>query len=308
MIKIANAPCSWGTLEFEGLDEQKIGYEQMLDELVETGYVGTDLGEWGFLPTNPTELRAAMITRRLTLLSAFVPVNLKDPTAHAEGAATAVNIGKLLAEVGQTGDPHQQPFIVLADDNGRDALRTRHAGRISAEMGLSEAAWQIFTEGATHIAQTVLAETGLKTLFHHHCAGYVETPSEIEAFLQRTETGLLDLVFDTGHYAFGSGSDRCVTEGLHRFADRIGIVHFKDCQPQIAAQARREGWDYFEAIKRGIFCELGQGCVNFGAVVDWLSRHSQHRWAVVEQDVLPGMGSPKGSAQRNRDYLRSLGV
>jgi len=29
---------------------------------------------------------------------------------------------------------------------------------------------------------------------------------------------------------------------------------------------------------------------------------------VVEQDVLPGMGSPKDSARRNRDYLQKLGL
>jgi inosose dehydratase len=29
---------------------------------------------------------------------------------------------------------------------------------------------------------------------------------------------------------------------------------------------------------------------------------------VVEQDVLPGMGEPRESAQRNRDYLRSIGL
>ena len=50
-IRIANAPCSWGTLEFEGLKGERIGYEQMLDELVETGYAGTELGDWGFMPT-----------------------------------------------------------------------------------------------------------------------------------------------------------------------------------------------------------------------------------------------------------------
>ena len=31
-------------------------------------------------------------------------------------------------------------------------------------------------------------------------------------------------------------------------------------------------------------------------------------WIVVEQDVLSGMGSPKASAQRNRDYLRTIGL
>ena len=31
-------------------------------------------------------------------------------------------------------------------------------------------------------------------------------------------------------------------------------------------------------------------------------------WIVVEQDVLPGMGNPRESARRNREYLRSIGV
>jgi inosose dehydratase len=31
-------------------------------------------------------------------------------------------------------------------------------------------------------------------------------------------------------------------------------------------------------------------------------------WGVVEQDVLPGMGTPKESAQRNRHYLKSIGL
>ncbi|MEN6536043.1 MAG: xylose isomerase, partial [Bryobacteraceae bacterium] len=29
-------------------------------------------------------------------------------------------------------------------------------------------------------------------------------------------------------------------------------------------------------------------------------------YALVEQDVLPGMGAPKDSARRNREYLRSI--
>ena len=63
-----------------------------------------------------------------------------------------------------------------------------------------------------------------------------------------------------------------------------------------------------EAVKQGVFCELGAGCVDFGAVLDWLTQRDYDGWAVVEQDVLPGMGSPKQSALRNRQYLRSIGV
>jgi len=56
-----------------------------------------------------------------------------------------------------------------------------------------------------------------------------------------------------------------------------------------------------------VFCELGHGDVDFPAVIQELKDIGYDGWIVVEQDVLPGMGTPKESAQRNRDYLRSIG-
>jgi inosose dehydratase len=84
-------------------------------------------------------------------------------------------------------------------------------------------------------------------------------------------------------------------------------VHFKDCEPRIAEQSRIEGWDYHTSVRHGIFCELGRGAVRFEAVRDVLRQRGYDGWIVVEQDVLPGLGTPAASARRNREYLRSLG-
>jgi len=308
VIKIGNAPCSWGVLEFEGLTGKQTGYQQVLDELVETGYAGTELGDWGFMPTDPAILRMELGKRCLTMLGAFVPVALKDRRAHIDGEIHALKVASLLAEVSVDSD--HKPFIVLADDNGADPTRTQNAGRITSEMGLKKEEWRIFARGAERIAGTVLAETGLQTVFHHHCAGYVETPDEIAQLLDLVDPSLLGLVFDTGHYTYGSGTDdpQCVQEGLRRFADCIRYVHFKDCQPQIANRARIEGWDYFEAVRTGIFCELGRGCVDFPAVIASLRNNGYHGWIVVEQDILPGMGTPRESALRNREYLKTIAI
>ena len=59
--------------------------------------------------------------------------------------------------------------------------------------------------GVHRIAQLVRDETGLRTVFHHHCAGYVETPAEVDTLMQRTDPNLVGLCFDTGHYRFGGG-------------------------------------------------------------------------------------------------------
>ncbi len=299
MIKIANAPCSWGVLEF-AFEGQTAGYVRVLDEIRETGYAGTELGDWGFLPTEPVLLSAELQRHDLVLLGAFVPVAFKDPSTHATGIETAVRTARLLADV-----QGNLPFIILADNNGTVAERTRNAGRIRPEHGLSSAAWQVFASGVQAVAEAVKRETGLRTVFHHHCGGYVETPAEIERLMNLTDPSLLGLCFDSGHYRFGGGD---TLEGLKKFGPRVWHFHFKDCQPDIRAEAAEKGWDYFEAVQHGVFCELGQGDVPFPALVAELDRMGYEGWGVVEQDVLPGMGTPLESARRNRQYLKSIGL
>jgi len=300
-LLVGNAPCSWGTLEFEAAKGEQIGYSRMLDELAETEYTGTELGDWGYMPTEPAALRDELRRRGLVMLGAFVPVALKDPRAHDAGIASAVKTARLLAAVAST----PLPYLVLADNNGADPQRTRLAGRIPPGAGLSAAEWTVFAEGVNRLAQAVLEETGLRTVFHHHCAGYVETPEEIARFLELTDPRKVGMVFDTGHFAYGAGHAR-VVEALESFGERVWYIHFKDCDPKLAARARAEEWDYFTALRHGVFCELGRGSVDFPAVLRWLAGRGYQGYVLVEQDVLPGMGSPKESARRNREYLRSI--
>jgi inosose dehydratase len=299
MIKIANAPCSWGVLEFE-LEGEAAGFSQVLDEIQHTGYQGTELGDWGFMPTDPTTLKHELESRGLSILAAFVPVDLSDPACHASGEAVAVRTAKLLAATGGSA-----PFIVLADDNGKNPIRTQNAGRITPEHGLTESQWHIYIKGAERIAQAVIDQTGLRTVFHHHCAGFVETPDEVATLMRYTDPTLLGLCFDTGHYRFGGGDP---VAGLRQHANRIWHVHFKDCNPVTAARSRTKGWDYFKSVAEGIFSELGRGEVDFPTVKLELERQGYNGWIVVEQDVLPGMGRPKESAHRNREYLREIGL
>lgn len=307
-ILVGNAPCSWGSLEFDGLEGKPAPWDRMLDELAATGYTGTELGDWGYLPTDPDVLHAELARRRLELVGAFVPVRFKDPAAHAAGTEAALQVARLLAAVHARAHFTHPPLLVLADDNGADPLRTQNAGRVRPEMGLSAAEWGVFVDGVNRVAGAAREQTGLRTMFHHHCAGYVETPDEIGELLDRTDPDLVGLVFDTGHQLYGTGANDGAAglAALERFADRIGYVHLKDCSGEVAARARAEGWDYFTAVRHGVFCELGRGAVDFPGVVNWLRARNYDGWALVEQDVLPGLGSPRESARRNRDYLRSL--
>ena len=306
-IQLANAPCSWGTLEFADLSGSRIEYPQMLDELVQTGYVGTELGDWGFMPTDPQQLSHELQRRQLSLIGAFVPLNLRSDAQALTGTNQALRTAELLAETARLLGQSHQPLIILADENGTDPDRTRNAGRVnqpSTPAALAKAG-AIASNAARHIAQ----HSGLQSAFHHHCAGMIETPSEIRTFLEHCDPSVLGLVFDTGHYLFGSGDNHTdVVSALDEFHSMIRLVHFKDCHADVATTTRTQQLDYFAALQAGIFCELGQGAVPFADILARLHQLDYRGWVVVEQDVLPGMGAPRDSAERNRAYLRTLGL
>lgn len=308
LFRIANAPCSWGTLEFEGLSGERLEYTQMLDELVATGYTGTELGDWGFMPTTPTALAAELQRRQLTLIGAYVPIPLAGNEAQIIPAiGNAQRTAELLAHTAQILGQAHQPLLILADENGSDAYRTINAGRISVPT--SDVLMQQAASVANQAARAIHAHSGLQTAFHHHCAGLVETNDEVRRFMQLTDPALIGLVFDTGHYLFGSGSNTTnLVDALTELAPRLRLVHFKDCSAHVADQTRRANLDYFAALKAGIFCELGQGAVPFADVLIVLEALGYDGWIVVEQDILPGMGAPRESAARNREFLRRLGV
>lgn len=307
-IHVGNAPCSWGIVGVPAPAGETAGYARMLDELAETGYTGTELGDWGFMPTDPSQLRAELDKRQLTMVGTFVGVPFANPAAVDAGLVDALRVARVLATVAR--DQAHKPFINLADENVTDPVRTLNAGRITPAMGLTGKQWDSYAAGVERVARRVHEETDLPVLFHPHCAGFVETPDEIDQLLKRTDPAVVNIVFDTGHYAYGSGASdgQAVLAGMDRYADRIKFIHLKDCDAGVAAAARREKLDYNDAIARGLFCELGHGCVDFPGVRDWLKQRNYDGWVLVEQDVLPGMGTPKESALRNREYLRSIGV
>lgn len=298
MYKVANAPCSWGVIE--NTSGSRPDYATVLDEMQATGYLGTELGDWGFMPTNPEKLAAELESLSLELVASWVDVDFHKQEKHAQDEEKVLQIAHLLAAVaGETG------LVVLGNNHSSVPVRAKNAGRIMHEHGLGAEGWKVFAEGVNRIAHAVREQTGLRSVIHHHCATWIETPEETATILQLTDPDVVGLCFDTGHYRFGGGDSLA---GLDSFSDRVWHVHFKDCDPEIAARSRREGWDYNQSVGNGVFCELGKGDVDFPAILAKLREVGYQGWIVVEQDILPGMGSPKESAQRNRDYLRSIGL
>ena len=293
-IRMATAPVSWGVMEVEGW-ARKQSYAEVLDEMVQAGYTGTELGPYGFLPTDPEELKQELQKRSLALLGAFVPLPLGRPEAHLDGMRDALATARLLAANGA-------PYLVLADEmnQGRMAI----AGSAGPQDGFTDAQW----EGAVKLVSCIARnaqEIGVRSVFHHHAGTHVETPAEVARLLELTNPQLLGICLDTGHYFYGGGDP---VEFARAHAARIWHLHLKDIRSGVLEKVRRERIPYLEAIRAGVFSELGQGDVDLAGVIRELQKADFDGWAVFEQDVdptIPGT-DPLASAKRSREYLRRI--
>ena len=292
----ACAPDSWGVLDYPGPSWNQ-SYETMLDEMVAAGYTGTELGPYGFFPTDPAVLKPQLDKRKLKLLGSFVPVVLSDPASAGIAVEHIRKVGDLLAAL-------KAPFLVLAD--AQSDVRNKISGRVPRDgsAGLTAAQWKNVAHVVEEAAK-VSAEFGLDLVFHPHVATYVETPEECERFFDVTSHTGIGLCLDTGHCDYAGGDT--ITEAA-KFASVLRFIHIKDVDTKVLAEARRRKLTFEEAIEEKVFTIIGQGSIDFPALFRLLEKNNYSGWMVIEQDVKFGatVVPPAESVAASLRYLHGV--
>ncbi len=292
-MKIGTAPISWGVCELPDWGVM-LPYERVLDEMADLGYAGTELGPWGYLPTDAAILGAELRERGLSLAGAFCPVTLHIPARCEEQFAYAMDTCRLLAALGA-------PVLVLAEAG--DAQRERIAGRVrDVDPCFSEDEWHRFAEGANEIASRA-KEVGLTTAFHPHAGTYVETPREIDELMRRTDASLVGLCLDTGHIFYGGGDPVAIAR---RDPKRIRHVHLKDVSRERYEHALARELDFTAAVGEDVFVPVGEGAVDMKGVIGTLRDVGFDGWLIVEQDIRIAPGSsrrPRVDAAKSHAFI-----
>jgi inosose dehydratase len=295
-VSVGAAPITWGVCELPDWGEVP-PYPRVLDEIGALGFRGTELGPAGYLPGDLARLRRELQERGLALVGAFCPLSLHDPALAPSSLRAAEELANFLAEVGC-------PTLIAADagDEGRRAI----AGRVAETDALPPDAWRRMGEGLASLAEAC-ARQGVRVVFHPHAGTYVETEGELEALMGASPPESVGLCLDTGHVAYGGADPVAV---CRRHAARVWHVHAKDVRPEILDRVRREGTDYATAVGQGVFAPLGDGCVDFPALVAVLREADYGGWVVLEQDVRVGAPWPaqdaRTNARRSLAYLRAI--
>jgi inosose dehydratase len=293
-IKIGNAPCSWG-IEFPS-DPSYPTWESVLDQCAGAGYKGIELGPIGFMPEDPAILAPALAARDLQIIGGVVFRAFHDSAMWDDVMDASVRTCKALVA-------HGAQHLVLIDSIS--PRRAPTAGRASEAEKMDHAEWNAFRDRIATIARMGAEEYGLTVGIHAHAAGFMDFEPELERLLDEVDTSILKICFDTGHHSY-AGYDPVAF--MKRHMDRISYMHFKDIDPVVKADVVANRTDFYKACGQGIFCNLGQGDVDFPAVRQILLDAGFKGWCTVEQDCDPSMpGTPLEDARANREYLQSIG-
>lgn len=293
-IRIGNAPCSWG-IEFAS-DPSYPTWQSVLQQCAGAGYKGIELGPIGYMPEEPEILREGLVKNDLEIIGGVVFRPFHDAAKWHE----VVDASKRTCEALVA---HGAEHLVLIDSIS--PRRAPTAGRASEAVQMDAAEWSAYRDRIATIAKMGAEEYGLTVGIHAHAAGFMDFEPELEKLLDEVDETILKICFDTGHHSY-AGYDPVAF--MKRHMDRISYMHFKDIDPAVKADVVEKRTDFYKACGQGIFCNLGQGDVDFPAVRQLLLDANFQGWCTVEQDCDPSMpGTPLEDAQANREYLQSIG-
>jgi inosose dehydratase len=292
-IRIGNAPCSWG-IEFAS-DPAYPTWKSVLKQCADAGYKGIELGPVGFMPEDPVELGEGLAEHDLELIGGVVFRPYHDPDAWGDVLDGTVRTCKALAA-------HGAQHLVLIDSIS--PRRAPTAGRAGEAEQMDKAEWTAYRDRIKESAK-IGVDHGLTVGIHAHAAGFMDFEPELERLLDEVDDSILKICFDTGHHSY-AGFDPVAF--MKRHMDRISYMHFKDIDPVVKADVVAKRTDFYTACGQGIFCNLGQGDVDFAAVRQVLLDNKFEGWCTVEQDCDPSMpGTPMEDAKANREFLQSIG-
>ncbi|MFF1881473.1 TIM barrel protein [Pseudarthrobacter sp. NPDC058196] len=272
------------------------GPDEVCAVLSKHGYTGIDLGPVGFLGRDG-ELRSRLKQHGLSLAGGWIDLPFTDDDAFA-AAVPALSAALDVFEEASDGVQGHPPLPTLAD-SGSDRRRANPGG--GPDVALDDGGWATLARNVAAAARLV-RDRGFEPTFHHHACTHVETPEEIERFLDLTDVGL---TLDTGHLILGGGDP---LESLGLWGERINHVHIKDARADVLRAVVRDKGDMRDVWAGKAFVPLGDGDLDVEGFMDGLVRTGYDGWLVLEQDSIPQPDDAPDLADKhhaiNRNVLR----
>ena len=287
LIKLAIAPIGWTNDDLPELGGE-IPFEQCVSEMALAGFTGSEVGNK--YPSDPKILNKALGLRGLTICNAWFSSFLTTKP-YKEVEAEFLKHRDFLHAVGAR--------VIGAAEQGH-SIQGQDKPVFDAKPVFTNTEWDRLCDGLNKLG-ALAAKKGMALTYHHHMGTGVQSAAEIDRLMENTESGLVGLLYDTGHLVF-AGEDHLAV--LSKWAARIRHVHLKDMRPAVQKKAVKEKWSFLRAVKEGVFTVPGDGSIDFEPVFKILKKAKYSGWYVVEAEQDPAKANPLEYAIKARRYIR----
>ena len=290
-VVLGSAPDSWGVWFAD--DPHQTPSLRFLDEVAQAGYRWIELGPYGYLPTDPDQLKPELDRRGLGVTGTFAMFPLEDRNRWAAMRDEVERTCQLIQHF-------DGRYLILIDD----VYTNLFTGEPLAVAELADEQWAQLVRTTNEIGD-VAASHGLTVVFHPHAETHVEYEPQIERLLADSDERI-GLCLDVGHHAYRGGDP---VDFIRRHHERIPYLHLKSVDRDVQRRVEDEGIPFAKAVAIDMFVEPSQGAVDFVALRDVLGEVGYDGFGIVEQDMYPApFDKPFPIARRTHDYLLEIGL
>ena len=264
--------CQTYTWEMLG-DAYQDGPDRLLEMIAAGGYAGIEITDRmiGHYAGRPEAFASALAGHGLTLVAYAVG----SDSGFTEPALLEADLAKA------------DRAIAFAAAFPGSLLSFGSATIMSAGSAADKfAAAAAFYNAAGERGITAGVDVALHPSSHHNTL--LASRADYDRIFAMTDPALIGWVPDTGHMLRGHQD---MLDTMRTYEARIRYVHLKDVDAA------------------GAWAMLGQGVCEIGAVMEVVSQAPRFNgWLVVEEESDQAAADPQGAVQRNRDWMRRLGL
>lgn len=288
-VKLGIAPIGWTNDDLPELGAENT-FEQCVSEMALAGFTGSEIGNK--YPKDPVVLKKALDLRGMQIcncwFSTFFTTRPEEETiaAYRKQLDFLYQMGARVIGCSEQGGSIQgQPVPIFGDQ----------------KPVYSKEQWNKLFAGMNKLGE-IAAEKGMKCSLHHHMGTGIQTPAEIDRFMEGTNSNVY-LLFDSGHIYFSEGTQEAVDALIEKYIDRIAHVHLKDVREPKRKETLAKEMSFLDAVKNGTFTVPGDGDVSFDHIFKVLEENKYSGWVLVEAEQDPAKANPLEYAIKARKFI-----
>jgi inosose dehydratase len=288
-IKLGVAPINWCNDDDPELGKE-ISFEQIIREMSEAGYCGTELGNK--YPRDVSVLKKALHEQGLYLSSAWFSTFFTEPEQYEHTLSRFMHHLSFMRAMGAS-------FINVCEC-GHAIQGTERPIFSPYKPEFSEEQWDKLIQGL-HTIGRIAHDFNMHLVYHYHAGTGVFYEREIDYLMENTSPQLISLLLDTGHAAF---ADVDSLDLINKYHNRILYVHLKDVRSDVLHKVKNEQMSFMDAVRAGVFTVPSDGALEFAPILHKLKKHHYSGWMIVEAEQDPAKAPPLEYAKKAYEFLQ----